>query len=178
MLADKPRAIAQRFSAVAHPGRSQTSDLSLQSAANQTSNKVRRSTVPSRLRTTSQAGHVQRGTVSRRCALRLPKRSSMTSSWVSLGSPLIRSDVVAAIKATARTLVAPQLADIFNRAQPFFQPIFELAPPQIVFGRVALVGDAAFVLRPHAGAGTTKAALDAACLADALSAHGLDEGLS
>ena len=102
----------------------------------------------------------------------------MTSSWVSLGSPLIRSDVVAAIKATARTLVAPQLADIFNRAQPFFQPIFELAPPQIVFGRVALVGDAAFVLRPHAGAGTTKAALDAACLADALSAHGLDEGLS
>jgi 2-polyprenyl-6-methoxyphenol hydroxylase-like FAD-dependent oxidoreductase len=47
-----------------------------------------------------------------------------------------------------------------------------------VFGRIALVGDAAFVVRPHAGADTTKAALDAACLADALSVHGVDEGLS
>ena len=92
--------------------------------------------------------------------------------------PLIRPDVIAAIKATARGLIAPQLADIFNRAQPFFQPIFELSPPQIVFGRVALVGDAAFVVRPHAGAGTTKAALDAACLADALTAHGLEGGLA
>jgi 2-polyprenyl-6-methoxyphenol hydroxylase-like FAD-dependent oxidoreductase len=91
--------------------------------------------------------------------------------------PLIRSEVVAAIKATARAKVAPQLAEIFDRAQPFFQPIVELASPQIVFGRVALLGDAAFVARPHAGAGTTKAALDAACLADAIAACGLDPGL-
>jgi hypothetical protein len=56
--------------------------------------------------------------------------------------PLIRPDVVAAIKATARALVAPQVAEIFARAQPFFQPIFDLESPQIVFGRVALLGDA------------------------------------
>jgi 2-polyprenyl-6-methoxyphenol hydroxylase and related FAD-dependent oxidoreductases len=37
----------------------------------------------------------------------------------------------------------------------------------MVFGRVALLGDAAFVARPHVGAGVTKAALDAASLADA-----------
>ena len=39
-----------------------------------------------------------------------------------------------------------------------------------MFGRVALLGDAAFVARPHVGAGVTKAALDAACLADASAA--------
>ncbi|HEY6993490.1 MAG TPA: FAD-dependent monooxygenase, partial [Xanthobacteraceae bacterium] len=77
--------------------------------------------------------------------------------------PLIRPEVVAAIKATARALVAPQVAEIFARTpQPFFQPIFDLDSPQIVFGRVALLGDAAFVARPHVGAGVTKAALDAA----------------
>jgi len=81
--------------------------------------------------------------------------------------PLIRSEVIAGIKATARALVAPQVAEIFARAQPFFQPIFDLESPQIVFGRVALLGDAAFVARPHVGAGVTKAALDAASLADA-----------
>jgi 2-polyprenyl-6-methoxyphenol hydroxylase-like FAD-dependent oxidoreductase len=81
--------------------------------------------------------------------------------------PLIRPDVLADIKATARALVAPQVAEIFVRAQPFFQPIFDLDSPQIVFGRVAFLGDAAFVARPHVGAGVTKAALDAVSLADA-----------
>ena len=40
--------------------------------------------------------------------------------------------------------------------------------PSVVAGRVALLGDAAFVARPHVGMGTTKAALDARYLADAL----------
>ena len=92
--------------------------------------------------------------------------------------PLIRPDVIAAIKATARALIAPQIAEIFCRAEPFFQPIFDLESSAIAFGhpvpRVALVGDAAFVARPHVGAGVTKAALDAAALADALLAHGDD----
>src|SRR5580704_1704165 len=91
--------------------------------------------------------------------------------------PLIRPDVIAAIKATARALIAPQIAEIFCRAEPFFQPIFDLESSAIAFGhppRVALVGDAAFVARPHVGAGVTKAALDAASLADALVAHGDD----
>jgi 2-polyprenyl-6-methoxyphenol hydroxylase-like FAD-dependent oxidoreductase len=94
--------------------------------------------------------------------------------------PLIRPDVVAAIKATARALVAPQVAAIFARSEPFFQPIFDLESRTIAFGapvpRVALLGDAAFVARPHVGAGVTKAALDAASLADALVAHGDDLG--
>ncbi len=40
----------------------------------------------------------------------------------------------------------------------------------MALGRVALLGDAAFVARPHVGAGVTKAALDAECLARALQA--------
>jgi 2-polyprenyl-6-methoxyphenol hydroxylase-like FAD-dependent oxidoreductase len=88
--------------------------------------------------------------------------------------PLIRPDVIARIKAEARATIAPQIAEVFARSVPFFQPIYDLVSPQIVFGRVALAGDAAFVARPHAGAGTTKAALDAACLADSLRDTGDD----
>jgi 2-polyprenyl-6-methoxyphenol hydroxylase-like FAD-dependent oxidoreductase len=45
--------------------------------------------------------------------------------------------------------------------QPILSPIFDLESPQIIFDRVVLVGDAAFVARPHVGIGVTKAALDA-----------------
>lgn len=92
--------------------------------------------------------------------------------------PLIRPEITAGIKATARALVAPQVAEIFARTpQPFFQPIFDLESPRTVFGRVALLGDAAFVARPHVGAGVTKAALDAASLADATAGDDLVGGL-
>jgi 2-polyprenyl-6-methoxyphenol hydroxylase-like FAD-dependent oxidoreductase len=96
----------------------------------------------------------------------------------SIPPPLIRPDVIAAIKAAAHALVAPQVAEIFARCrQPFFQPIFDLESSRTVFGRVALLGDAAFVARPHVGAGVTKAALDAASLADALRTGDVATGL-
>jgi 2-polyprenyl-6-methoxyphenol hydroxylase-like FAD-dependent oxidoreductase len=82
--------------------------------------------------------------------------------------PLIRNDVIARVKADAKTLLAPQIAEIFARTDPFVQPIVDLESPALVFGRVALAGDAAFVARPHVGAGATKAAIDAAVLADCL----------
>jgi 2-polyprenyl-6-methoxyphenol hydroxylase-like FAD-dependent oxidoreductase len=88
--------------------------------------------------------------------------------------PLIQPDVIARVKADAKAIIAPQVAEIFARTTPFFQPIYDLASPRLVFGRVVLAGDAAFVARPHAGAGTTKAALDAACLADSIRDAGDD----
>jgi 2-polyprenyl-6-methoxyphenol hydroxylase-like FAD-dependent oxidoreductase len=101
------------------------------------------------------------------------------SHGTSIPPPLIRPDVVAWIRGEARSLVAPQVAEIFEGdPRPFFQPIFDLDTPRIVFGRVALLGDAAFLMRPHPGAGTTKGALDAATLADAMAAHGVDSGLA
>ena len=93
--------------------------------------------------------------------------------------PLIRPDVIARVKADANAIIAPQIAEIFARTAPFFQPIYDLVSPRLVFGRAVLAGDAAFVARPHAGAGTTKAALDAACLADSIRDAGddLERGL-
>jgi 2,6-dihydroxypyridine 3-monooxygenase len=48
--------------------------------------------------------------------------------------------------------------------------IVDLEVPAMVRGRVCLVGDAAFALRPHIAAGTAKAAADARALADAIAA--------
>jgi 2-polyprenyl-6-methoxyphenol hydroxylase-like FAD-dependent oxidoreductase len=85
---------------------------------------------------------------------------------ISIPPPLIRPEVTARIKADARELLAPQIAAIVERTgQIFFQAVFDLESPRMAFGRVALLGDAAFVARPHVGAGVTKAALDAERLA-------------
>lgn len=82
---------------------------------------------------------------------------------------LIRPEVIADMRATARRVLAPQCVDVINlTVQPFFQAIFDLESPRLVQGRAAILGDAAFVARPHVGMGVTKAALDAESLADAL----------
>jgi 2-polyprenyl-6-methoxyphenol hydroxylase-like FAD-dependent oxidoreductase len=83
--------------------------------------------------------------------------------------PLIRAEIIAALRADAHKLLPPVLARMVERAErPLFQAMFDLASPRMVVGRVALLGDSAFVARPHVVAGVTKAALDARCLADAL----------
>ena len=99
---------------------------------------------------------------------------------VAIPPPLIRAEVVAALRDVARAQLAPAIAEIVLRTQqPFFQAIFDLESPRLAFGRVVLLGDAAFVARPHVGAGVTKAAVDAAALADALAAEsGLDAALA
>jgi 2-polyprenyl-6-methoxyphenol hydroxylase-like FAD-dependent oxidoreductase len=90
--------------------------------------------------------------------------------------PLISASVMAEMRAAA--ILAPQFAEIISRtAQPFFQPIYDLESPELVFGRVVLLGDSAFVARPHCGMGVTKAADDAAALTDLLNESGIDEGL-
>lgn len=94
---------------------------------------------------------------------------------LSIPPPLIRPEFVAEMKAAARAGLPPVLGDIVQKvAQPLLQSISDLEVPQLVFGRVALLGNSAFVARPHVAAGTTKAALDAAGLVDALAAAGGD----
>lgn len=100
---------------------------------------------------------------------------------MAIAPPLIRPQAIAQLKADAHALLAPQVAGIVERtAQPFFQAIFDLESPSLVHGRVALLGDAAFVARPHVGMGVTKAALDAEQLARALAGAGddIDAGLA
>ncbi len=55
--------------------------------------------------------------------------------------------------------------------KPFVQAVYDLEVERMAFGRICLLGDAAFIMRPHAAAGTAKAAADAWALADALSAN-------
>jgi 2-polyprenyl-6-methoxyphenol hydroxylase-like FAD-dependent oxidoreductase len=55
--------------------------------------------------------------------------------------------------------------------EPLLQPIYDLESPRLAQGRVAILGDAAFVARPHVGAGVSKAADDAAALVEALARH-------
>jgi 2-polyprenyl-6-methoxyphenol hydroxylase-like FAD-dependent oxidoreductase len=83
--------------------------------------------------------------------------------------PLVRPDVIAALKRDARTLLAPLIAELVERSQPFFQAIYDVESPRLATGRVVLLGDAAFVARPHVGMGVTKAALDALCLFKSIS---------
>ena len=88
---------------------------------------------------------------------------------MSIPPPLISRASIAAMREAAARLLAPQ----FVRAvalvdQPILQPIFDLVSDEIAFGRIALVGDAAFVARPHVGGGVAKAAGDAAALVAAL----------
>lgn len=80
---------------------------------------------------------------------------------------------VAEMRVAARGLLAPQFAEIIEKtAQPFLQPIFDVASEQIAFGRVVLMGDAAFVARPHVGMGVTKAGQDAMVLAQSIARLG------
>jgi len=80
---------------------------------------------------------------------------------------------MARMRDDARELLAPQWAEVVQKtALPFLQPIYDLTCDTLAHGRVALMGDAAFVARPHIGMGVTKAAQDAQSLCAALRTHG------
>ena len=85
-----------------------------------------------------------------RCA---PSTSPRRVPWRRPGCPLPIAEVVLAID------------------DMFVQVVLDLDVPRMAFGRACLLGDAAFVVRPHAAAGTAKAAEDAWTLRDALAAH-------
>jgi 2-polyprenyl-6-methoxyphenol hydroxylase-like FAD-dependent oxidoreductase len=80
---------------------------------------------------------------------------------------------IAAVREAAKQRLAPQFAEVLEKtAVPFLQPIFDLESAQLAHGRIALLGDAAFVARPHVGMGVAKAGDDAAALTAAIAAHG------
>ena len=83
--------------------------------------------------------------------------------------PLIRTELLDGACRDARALLAPQFAEVVEKTEALlFQPIYDLESPRLAFDRVALLGDCAFVARPHCGMGVTKAAGDAMELAHAL----------
>jgi 2-polyprenyl-6-methoxyphenol hydroxylase-like FAD-dependent oxidoreductase len=88
---------------------------------------------------------------------------------ISIPPPLIPRAAIAAMREAAERLLPPQMREIVRLIdEPILQPIYDLESPRLAFGRVAIIGDAAFVARPHVAAGVSKAADDAAALAQAL----------
>jgi 2-polyprenyl-6-methoxyphenol hydroxylase-like FAD-dependent oxidoreductase len=95
-----------------------------------------------------------------------------TQHEYSVPPPLIRKDLIARMRADAEAIMPPAFLDCLNNiARPFFTPIYDFSSPRLVFGRVALVGDAGSTSRPHMGFGVAKAGGDAQALAAALAAH-------
>lgn len=93
----------------------------------------------------------------------------------------VRTEFLDEMMHAADTTLAPAIRDVVvNCPEPLIQAIFDLEVPQMVFGRVAILGDAAFGLRPHVAAGQAKACADAWALRDALieANHDLDTALS
>ena len=85
---------------------------------------------------------------------------------------VVRPELVAAMKEEARRVFPQVFADVIARMPGMFvQAIYDLESDVMGRGRVAIIGDAAFVARPHCGAGVSKAADDAASLATALEAN-------
>ncbi len=90
----------------------------------------------------------------------------------SVPPPLVRKDLIAQMYADAREIMPEVLLDcVMKIPQPFITPIYDFTAPRIVFGRVAMVGDAAANARPHMGFGVAKAGGDAEALARALRDH-------
>ena len=95
-----------------------------------------------------------------------------TTHVISIPPPLIPRAAIGEMRADAERLIAPQIREIVRLIdEPILQPIYDLLTPRMAIGRVALMGDAACVARPHVAAGVAKAADDAAALADALRQH-------
>jgi 2,6-dihydroxypyridine 3-monooxygenase len=88
---------------------------------------------------------------------------------VSLPPGAARDDVVDEMRRYAAGHLAPPIAEVVTSVpQPFVQAVYDIDVPRMVGGRACLIGDAAFAVRPHAAAGTAKAAEDGWVLAEEL----------
>jgi len=94
---------------------------------------------------------------------------------VSLPPGAATDAAVSALRQAAAAALAPPVAEVVTGVdEPFVQVVYDIAVPRMAFGRACLLGDAAFAVRPHAAAGTAKAAADGWALAAELTAAGGD----
>lgn len=94
---------------------------------------------------------------------------------VSLPPGAARDEVIAEMRDFAAEHLAPPIAEVVTGIpEPFVQAVFDIDVPRMVSGRACLLGDAAFAVRPHAAAGTAKAAEDGWALARELRRAGGD----
>jgi 2,6-dihydroxypyridine 3-monooxygenase len=94
---------------------------------------------------------------------------------ISLQPGAVQERFVERLRADAEAELAPALAEAVVRTEhPFVQALADVEIPRMAVGRVCVIGDAAFAGRPHAAAGTAKAAENAWALADALESGSSD----
>jgi 2,6-dihydroxypyridine 3-monooxygenase len=92
-----------------------------------------------------------------------------TVNPLSVQPGLLSPAACAALQRAAAAELPPNLQSVVSATRaPFLQAIFDCTVAQMAFGRICLLGDAGFVARPHAAAGTAKACEEAALLAGAL----------
>lgn len=88
---------------------------------------------------------------------------------VSIHPGQVQDRYVDEMRRAAADSFAPAVAEVvINTETPYLQVLSDVRSTRMALGRVALIGDAACASRPHAAAGTAKAAADAWTLATAL----------
>jgi 2,6-dihydroxypyridine 3-monooxygenase len=94
---------------------------------------------------------------------------------VSLPPGAVRDEYLTDFRDTAVAQLPPPIAEVaLKTAEPFLQVMIDVEVSRMAFGRVCIVGDAAFSVRPHAAAATAKGADDVWALSDALRRSGGD----
>lgn len=87
---------------------------------------------------------------------------------------LLRPDVVQWARTEARRMLHPAWAEVVEKSREVLvQSINDGWCDRMALQRVALIGDSAFVARPHVGQGVVKAAGDALAMVECLSKDGL-----
>jgi 2-polyprenyl-6-methoxyphenol hydroxylase-like FAD-dependent oxidoreductase len=82
---------------------------------------------------------------------------------------MMAADVEQEMRSYANLMLVPAFQKLIAATQePFVQSILDLGVPKMTFDRIALVGDAAFIPRPHTAASVSKGAANAIALADTL----------
>lgn len=88
---------------------------------------------------------------------------------VSLHPGRVQDRYVRELKELAVAALPHEIASIVVATEhPFIQAVMDVESPTMAVGRICLLGDAAFAVRPHAAAGTAKAAENAWTLAEAI----------
>ncbi|NPT40239.1 hypothetical protein GNZ12_02660 [Paraburkholderia sp. 1N] len=104
-------------------------------------------------------------------ALMLDRNGTQRSTSLPPGTT--KDNDIAELRSAAGRLLAPTLQVLVRAtAEPFVQAIQDLRVEKMVFGRTILLGDSAYVPRPHTAGSTAKAAANAVALAHALSKGG------
>ncbi len=88
---------------------------------------------------------------------------------VSLRPGRVQDRYVRELKELAAACLPDKVACVVAATeQPFIQAVMDVESPRMAVGRICILGDAAFAARPHAAAGTAKAAENAWALAEAI----------